>query len=110
MTKTEEITSIKDFAARLPVDSYLRPWLESVLPEIESDIRNDFPVSPSLKLARIKCDRLVSDARQHCDAVRQRADQEAAQIIHHARNEAEGIRLRLFDDLRGFICKLGFNL
>jgi hypothetical protein len=110
MTKAEELNAVKNFTASLPTDSYLRPWLESVLPEIEADIRSDFPVSPSFKLARVECDRIVNDTRRHCDGVRQRAEQEAAHIIAQARKEADGIRHRLFNDLRGFVATLGFSL
>jgi hypothetical protein len=110
MTKAEEINVVKNFTASLPADSYLRPWLESVLPEIEADIRSDFPVSPSLKFARVECDRMVNDTRQHCAGVRQRADQEAARLINQARTEATVIRHRLFNELRGFVATLGFSL
>ena len=52
MTKATEIATLKGFTERLPHDSYLRPWLESILPEVEADIRNDFPVSPSPQAGR----------------------------------------------------------
>ena len=110
MSKAEELKAVKNFTASLPADSYLRPWLESVLPEIEADIRSDFPVSPSLKLARVECDRMVNDTRLHGEGVRQRAEQEATRIIAQARSEAEAIRHRLFSDLRGFVATLGFSL
>src|ERR1019366_5990203 len=103
MTKAEELNAVKNFTASLPTDSYLRPWLESVLPEIEADIPSDFPVSPSSKPRGVEGARIVNDPRRHCDGVRQRAEQEAARIIAQARKEADAIRHRLFNDLRGFV-------
>lgn len=41
MTKAQEIEALKSFIKSIPSDSYLAPWLESVLPIVESDINSD---------------------------------------------------------------------
>ena len=48
MTKAQEIETLTTFVHTLPKDSCLRPWLEDVLPQVESDIKTDFCVSPSV--------------------------------------------------------------
>ena len=52
MTKSEELDHLRAFTASLDTDTYLRPWLESVLPEVEREIRCDFPLSPSVEASR----------------------------------------------------------
>jgi cell division septum initiation protein DivIVA len=109
MTKAQEINAIKEFTANLPKDSYLRPWLESSLPEIESDIRNDFPVSPAINLARVECNRMLEAEKRDCQVLRENAERQAANIVKQANQQADSIRNRLFTNLRGFIVDLGFS-
>jgi hypothetical protein len=109
MTKAEEIQAVKDFTASLPKDSYLRPWLESSLPEIEADIRSDFMVSPSITAARKECQRMIDAEKQDCQVLRQNAEQEATRIITRANQQADGIRTRLYQNLRSFVVDLGFS-
>ena len=109
MTKAQEINVIKEFTASLPKDSYLRPWLESSLPEIEADIRNDFPVSPSIALARVECNRMLEAEKRECQLMRENAERQAANIVKQANQQADSIRNRLFANLRGFIVDLGFS-
>jgi hypothetical protein len=43
MTKAQELTIIKETIERLGPNSYLGPWLNSMLPSLKFDLRNDFP-------------------------------------------------------------------
>lgn len=85
MTKQAEIDAITAFCARLPEDSYLKPWLREVLPFIETDIRNDVCVSPTLAETRRQCDALLRATAEQADTLRRQAV---------AKGEAEAQRLR----------------
>lgn len=73
MTKATEIALLKEFTNSLPKDTYLRPWLEDVIPEVEREIISDFMPTPS-----------VSECRR-------RAEDEARGIILNAVARAEAI-------------------
>jgi len=109
MCKQAEIDALTRFIESLPRQSYLRPWLEDMLPQVREDIRNDLPVSPSLTQARRDRDRLLDTVRQDCEEIRQRAKQDAEQIVQRADATADGIRRRLYHDLRAFAVTLGFS-
>ena len=109
MTKAEEIAALTAFTHSLPVDSYLRPWLESILPEIEHDIRCDFPVSPSLQLTRVECDRVLADSKRHCESVRARAEAEADRIRQEARQSAASVSERIYRELSKCARQLGYD-
>lgn len=79
MTKTQEIETIKTFTMSLPQDSYLRPWLEEVMPQIEADIRNDFPVHVMT----------ISQMNRHCAQIENDAKQRMAEMLEKARKDAD---------------------
>ena len=110
MSKAEEIDTLTRFIMRLPHDSYLRPWLESVLPEVRADIRNDFPVSPSLVKARDEAAAIVKDAREEATRLTVNAQAQAASIVEQAKQDGQRIRYRLNTELRACIGQLGFSL
>lgn len=110
MSKAEEIDSLTRFIMRLPHDSYLRPWLESVLPEVRADIRNDFPVSPSLVKARDEAAAIVKDAKDESTRLTVNAQSQATLIVEEAKQDAQRIRYRLNTELRTCIGQLGFSL
>ena len=62
MTKADELALLRETMKRLGPDSYCGPWLESELPAIEADMRNDFPVAASISSARAECDRILAAA------------------------------------------------
>ena len=96
MTKATEIANLKGFTARLPHDSCLRPWLESILPEVEADIRNDFPVSPSPQAGRALAEKILTEARTQATELVTNAQAEAKTIRDRARTDAKNVR----DNLR----------
>jgi hypothetical protein len=77
MCKQQEIDALTRFTESLPRDSYLRPWLEDVLPQVCADIRNDFPVAPSLTITRHECQELMQHTRRQCHAETTKAIEEA---------------------------------
>jgi hypothetical protein len=96
MTKATEIATLKGFTERLPHDSYLRPWLESILPEVEADIRNDFPVSPSPQAGRAEAARIITEARTEAVSLVAVAKELAKTIRETAITDAKTVR----DNLR----------
>jgi hypothetical protein len=54
MTKNEELNALADFIGRLPEDSYLKPMLARMQPDIERDIRSDFVPDPYPALLRLR--------------------------------------------------------
>jgi hypothetical protein len=54
MTKNEEIAALQNFAASLPVETYLRDILAEVAPLIENAIRSDLGFIPLGELWRDK--------------------------------------------------------
>ena len=77
MTKSEEIDALDKFIHKLPVDSYLWPWLIGVQHEVVADIRNDFPIAPSLAETRKQCEALLAEAKAEAERILARARTEA---------------------------------
>jgi hypothetical protein len=73
MTKDQEIKRLKEIAFEFGKDSYCGPWLDSVIEEVESDIKNDFPPSPSF-----------SESRRQVAIMLHEAIEEAKKIIEEA--------------------------
>jgi hypothetical protein len=54
-TKNEEIEILTATIKKLGNDSYIGPWLQSVLATVESDIRNDFMPQQTIEQTRARC-------------------------------------------------------
>jgi len=109
MTKQEEIDSLKTYTASLPKDSYLRPWLEDVLPQVETDIRNDFPVSPSLVETRRWCREREAEAQRQANSIISKAVRETAELQENDRKDRMNCRNHLAEELRAILSKLGYG-
>jgi hypothetical protein len=94
MTKKQETQALQSFTESLPKDTYLRPWLESILLEVEREIRSDFPVSPSIPQARAECEGLRMETKQLCARSIEEAQTKADRIIKDALERAQSIRSR----------------
>jgi hypothetical protein len=80
MSKADEIGMLRAFVASLPPGSYLGPWLLSVLPEIEADMKGD--IFPSVT---------PEDTRKRCDAIEKQAAEVAARVIEKGKREAAAL-------------------
>jgi len=85
MTKQQEIDALERFAASIPAASYLRPWLDEVIPQVRADIRNDCVVSPTVRGARL-------EAEGQAKLIITAAEAQAAAIVREADAEAECTR------------------
>ena len=103
MTKAQEIKSLRDFADSLPDDSYLKPWVTQVIPEIERDITSDFMPSVSLTQcrreaeyaaegiileAKVKAERILKDAEAEQKRVKNELANAQARFLHGLREAA----------------------
>ena len=97
MTKQHEIESLKAFALSLPMDSYLRPWIESVIPQVESEIRSDFYPSPSISETRKFCEAEIKFARTQADGIKQAAVEQAKKHLKEADDRYDRITRSIYD-------------
>lgn len=97
MTKQQEIDALRKFTASLPQDSYLRPWLDDVLPQVEQDIRNDFPVSPSLSRTRQDCVMRENECAKLCRDAREQTRRDCDTLERQAHQRCQNIRNNLIN-------------
>lgn len=105
-TKAEEILILRNAATQLGAQSYLGPWLESIIPEAESlllsDIRPDITLSRTIR----RCEEIVADAQRRRTEIGKNADQYAAKTIAEARQTAGHVRAHLARSLREALDKV----
>jgi len=109
MHKQQEIDALTAFIEALPHDSYLRPWLEDVLPQVRADIRNDFPVSPSLSIARYEIRKLTEAANIQAQGIIAKAVRETAELERNAMAERQRWRDHFANELQTCLKKLGYG-
>lgn len=95
MTKSEEIGILRNTTAALGTDSYCGPWLAEQIQFIASDIRSDFPPSPTLKAAEV----IVEAARASAAEIVADAEREAARKIEAACTQAALIRAEVREEI-----------
>jgi cell division septum initiation protein DivIVA len=82
MTKNEEIKILKEAADKLGHDSYLGPWLVSIMAELSMMIQSDLLPSISLKGA-------VEGAESLRKNILEEASYKANKILHDATTKAK---------------------
>jgi hypothetical protein len=106
ITKTDELTALRQLIDTLGPESYLGPWLADAFDHLAADIRADMaPLNPADQYRAATQWRLDTDAacRQMRDEARQSLDQAhatAGAITGAAEIEAERIRSRVWQQLR----------
>jgi len=96
MTKNQEIQALETFIQSLPVDSYLRPWLTDILPDIQREIACDYipaisPATIRAEFAKHRAEMLQQREAIHAEIERCREDmaEERKRIIAEANKRAE---------------------
>lgn len=90
MTKAQEIEAITLFAEKLPNDTYLKPWLRQIIPQIEADIRNDFPVHTlNMKETREHCAEIERECIRRTTELNREAVEKARIITETASRRCE---------------------
>lgn len=92
MNKQQEILILKATAAKLGKDSYLGPWIESIVAEVESMIKSDIFPDVNLSETAHKCSEQKLVVAMQADSTKKEAEKAAEKIIQDARNEADRIR------------------
>ena len=82
MTKNKELEILRRTASELGADSYTGPWLESILPDLESVMRSDFLPTLTVQEAILAADKAATEI---LDAAQSRAKQ----ILTAAKNNAD---------------------
>lgn len=100
MTKTQEIEVLTRAAAELGPDSYLGPWLTSILGELERDIRSDILPTITLAEARARCFELMAEASLKAVDLKTEAARNADNIRAIAARDAAEARTRAAEALR----------
>jgi len=109
MTKAEEIEKLVLFARSFPRESYLFPWLNSVVAEVENEILSDFMVSPSLANTRARCDEMVKETNRHCAELVLSAQRQAKLAEDQSRELCHAIKSRCWQSLKTNARELGYD-
>jgi cell division septum initiation protein DivIVA len=91
MTKAEEMQRYDEFVRKMPQDSYLRPWLETIREEVERDLRCDIFPSQTPRETHERCRKLHLETASFIRKQLDRKRTDAARIIADAKKEAERI-------------------
>lgn len=117
MTKAQEIEALKNFIKSIPSDSYLAPWLESVLPIVESDMDSDIipfitPRDLREEVAAARDERKAGLAALHAERERQtlNMEEESKRVIYAAIKRADEIERIAKQRLAGDIARLQATL
>ena len=91
MTKNDELKAWQDFAESLPIESYSKGCMQSLLIELENALRSDW--APTLSLF---------DASQQASSWIDGAKNTAENILKHAKEKAERLSAEAKDNERRF--------
>ena len=92
MTKDQELAAISAFTRSLPPNTYLRPWLDAVLPEIARSLQSDILPEPGAILGPAACYHAITEARRKCDTMLRDARRTGNEIVDRAKGDADNIR------------------
>lgn len=95
MTKTEELKAWHDFSESLPVESYSKGAMQSLLIELENAMRSDH--LPTLSLF---------EAGQRASDLIEQAKYEAGNILKDAKEKAERLSAEVKNEERRFLEKV----
>lgn len=105
-SKTEEIAILRDAANKLGANSYCGPWLSQQIPNIEAEIRADYPPSADynravrdaeqeIANAKARAAEIIADAEKRAAEIRAKAQMEATAARGHARRMLEDAAAKL---------------
>jgi hypothetical protein len=113
MTKLQEIQALQSFIESIPVDSCIRPWLESVLPIVEADMNSDIIPFITPKDLREEAATARSEYKLQLEAFHVERDRqissiadESKRVIDDAINRASEIERVAKQRLSGDIARL----
>jgi len=107
MNKETEISILSKAAADLGTNSYLGPWLKSIISELERDLRSDFIPVITLAEARQQSEYILAAARNTAETHWNRVRDEADAVLERAEKDATRTRDRLIAQLLASAKELG---
>jgi hypothetical protein len=84
MTKNEELKAWQDFAESLPIESYSKGALSSLLIELENAMRSDYLPTLSLFEAGQRASDLIEGAKNTAEGILKHAKENAERIVSKA--------------------------
>ena len=84
LTKEEELSALRHLAKQIGLHSYLVPWLQDALPYLSNSLRSD--INP---LSAIQLHQQATDDRMQGLLTKQKAQNEARELLHSARQKAD---------------------
>ena len=91
MTKEQEIRALEAFTSTLPQNTYLRPWLAAVLPEVRDALQQDILPQETI-IGPAACYNALAKARAQANAIVADASKLAQEILDRAQEEAREFR------------------
>ena len=101
-SKSEELTALAAFAEKLPVDTYLRPWLTGIQGQVEQYLKSDIvpldcdPVTIR-DTARELAATVVAGAKRQAEAIERQAKAEADRMTSEANRYYDRKRVAVKD-------------
>jgi hypothetical protein len=92
MTKSTELEILRDAVAKLGPDSYCGPWLQSVLLEVEHDLRCDIIPTVTLAGTILEAAETLVQAKERAEETIRNAETRANRIAGEAQIEADRVR------------------
>jgi cell division septum initiation protein DivIVA len=84
MTKNEELKAWQDFAESLPIESYSKGVMSSLLIELENAMRSDYVPTLSLFEAGQRASDLIEGAKNTAEGIIEHAKENAERIVSRA--------------------------
>jgi cell division septum initiation protein DivIVA len=84
MTKKQELDAWKDFAESLPIESYSKGGMQSLLIELENAMRSDYLPTLSLFEAGQRASDLIEGAKRTAEGLLKQAQEKADRIVSKA--------------------------
>ena len=92
MNKQEELAILQKAASDLGRDSYLGPWLASIIDELGRDLESDFVPVITLAEARQRAEYVAAKSRNEAEAHFKKVGLEADQVLRVALREVEAVK------------------
>jgi hypothetical protein len=110
MTKQEEITLLREMAEKFGPNSYVGPWLKSVIPQVEYCVGSDFAPEefvPTIPQTREECGRMIETAGIQATHTIEAAKRVAKQTTEAAEKERARCLEYAADALRKALKEIG---
>lgn len=91
MTKEQEIRALEAFTSTLPQNTYLRPWLAAVLPEVRDALQQDILPQETV-LGPSACYAAIAKAQKDAARIISDATRLSRDMMEQARRDAQEFR------------------